>query len=295
MQYRKFPVLLSFALFFSGCSGKTPPQTPRQNNRPTGFWENKESVFQVLHFYNKLDIDSDNKPVLDANGKITTSLMMSIGTGFVVDANGLVMTNNHVITEECNIQVSDNKVTLPIPTDCTAKLEVTLDRLAAPLLPELFQVCTVTLGLRDCKLAEVVAKDEKHDLALLHTDEHFSRIVKFADDRQLTPGDEVYFWGNVSAFLPPSPFFGRYVGHIGPPYYTGENFGKQLPLVLLDLNLSSGSSGSPMFNSEGKCVSVGDGYTNTGFTGGRPLGISIPSSTAIKFLKENPWPRPKKK
>lgn len=235
MKCQKFIVLFSLILFFCGCaSTPTKTQPPKlQHNRPVGFWENKESVVQVLHFYNQLTTDNNNKPILDDKGKFTASIMFSIGTGFVVNTNGLVLTNNHIVNEKCPIVMAPEKITTPLPENCAAKEAVTPDQFAKPLPQEVWQVCTVDNGIRHCHPAKIVAADAESDIAKLHTDYHFPRAVEFADDSELVLGDEVYYWGNVFFFLPPSPFFGRYINRLGPPYYTGENFSSSLPLLLI--------------------------------------------------------------
>ena len=285
MNYRKFAVLFSLILFFCGCAATSAQATrppPQPHQRPVGFWQNKEAVVQVIHFYNKLDADDDGKPILDANGKLTTNLTASVGTGAVVDINGLVLTNNQVIKNH-PIELAPDQ---PMPDIL----------FATPPPPEIYKVCRVTIGIQICYSAEVVATDAEHDLAQLHTDHHFPRAVEFVDDSELVPGDEIYFWGNVTFFLPPSPFFGHYANRLGPPYYTGTtDFSIPTPLLFMDVNLNFGSSGSPVFNEAGKCIGIGEAFITEVSVGGRSLGIIIPSSTVNKFRKANPWPRQKKK
>ena len=278
MKYQKLVVLSSFILFFCGCAA-TSGQT--QHRRPTGFWTNKEAVVQVAHFYSELAIDDNGMAILDANGKLTTAQTAELGTGVVVDTNGLVITNNHVTTYK--------------PIQLAPGLSVPAELLAAPPPPDVFMVCAITATTRDCRKAEVLATDKTNDLALLHTDHHFSRAVEFVDDGELVSGDEIYFWGSVFDFLPPSPFFGHYTGHLKPPYFTGSKiFPKEsLPFLLMDLTIVNASSGSPVFNEEGKCLGLAKGFYPA-VPGPRPLGIIIPSTTVMRFKKENPYPQPKK-
>lgn len=263
MKYKQFAVLLSVVSFLGSCVtvSPTPKYTPGRatqspHHRPVGFWENEKAVVQVLHIF--------NRSVSDPNGKTVTQQLTALGTGgVVVDVNGLVMTNNHVVEKQPG-QASHS-----------------------------YMVCKVIDGIRDCSAAKVVATDPTNDLALLRTDRRFSNAVKFVDDNELVPGDEVYFWGNVFSLLPPSPFFGRYLGRVEPPYYNGKGF-VALPLLLMDITAVNGSSGSPVFNEYGQCIGVVAAYFTGSVIGGpRPLGIIIPSSTATKLLKKN-WPKPKK-
>ncbi len=298
MQYRKFGALFSLILLFCGCASSA--QIKLSHPRPVGFWENKEAVVQVLHFYSKLETDKTGKPILDDKGRFTTSVAISLGTGSVVDTNGLVLTNNHIVNENCPITVTPDIIFPPLPESCPLKTVITADQLATPLPKEIYLVCKTT-DKRDCHSAKLIAEDTNNDLGLLQTDTTFPRAIKFVDDSELVPGDEVYFWGNVGMFLPPSPFFGRYVGRVGPPYFKGDIFGKYegdlLPLLLMDIYLVSGSSGSPIFDRLGRAIGVNNSILPSvmmGMSGARSLGITIPSHKAIEFIKKNSPKLPKK-
>jgi S1-C subfamily serine protease len=301
VQYQKFPVLLSLILLFCGCA-KTHSETTLSRRRPVGFWKNKEAIVQVLHFYSRVNTDKTDKPVLDDKGRFTTSVGISLGTGFVLDTNGLVGTNNHIVNEKCPIVVAPAKITTPIPDDCPLKVVITPDQLAHALPTEIYRVCLVSAGGRDCRPAEVFVADLDNDLALVQTNQRFPHAVEFVDDIELIPGDKVYFWGNVGVFLPPSPFFGHYAGRVGPTYFMGDAAGKYngdlLPLLFMDIYLAPGNSGSPIFNTSGKAICVNNSVlpsSTMGILGGRALGVCIPSSKLIQLRKKNPWPRPKKK
>ncbi|TSC84619.1 MAG: hypothetical protein G01um101413_3 [Parcubacteria group bacterium Gr01-1014_13] len=302
MQYRKSITLFFFISFFSGCGdkhAKVEKPRPLLHNRPAGFWENKQAIVQVMHFYSRVNADNTGKPILDTNGKFTTTAGMSFGTGFVVDTNGLVGTNNHNVNETCPIVMAPAKITTPLPDECPLKTAITPDQLAAPLPAEAYAVCVVKASGRDCYAAEIFAADEDNDLALVQTKQRLPHAVEFVDDSDLVPGDDVYFWGNVGLFLPPSPFFGRYIGRVGPPYFNGDKNGKYygnlLPILFMDIYLAPGNSGSPMFNGSGKVVCINYSLLPSsvmGVFGGRALGMCIPSKKFIQLRKKNPWPKP---
>lgn len=261
MKSRKWATLFTFLLLFSGCAtaaSQTQPQLPR-HRRPDGFWTNEKAAVQVLHVF--------SKNVTDSQGNTTMQLAMMLGTAAVWDVNGLVLTNYHVVAKH-PLEAIPNQPVGP----------------SAP--PEIFMVCTVTDDTRDCNPAEVVATDPENDLAFLRTDMYFDRAVEWVADSTLQRADEIYFWGNVFSFLPPSPFLGRYIGRVGPPYYSETDFRSPLPLLLMDINVSPGSSGSPVFNELGKCIGLASGYTPFAM-GGRSLGIVIPSTTIMQFAKDN--------
>ena len=101
-----------------------------------------------------------------------------LGTGFVVDVRGLVLTNHHVI-------------------------EIVQDGEGKPSSGK-YEVCTVASGVQSCIPAEVAATDAEHDLALLRVEKRFPAAVEFGDDRALTTGDVIYYWGNAGLILPPT-------------------------------------------------------------------------------------------
>ena len=262
MKHWKSAVLFSFAaLFFFGCFSPRV-QAPTLHQRPTGFWENKKAVVQVYHFYYVTPADADGVPIFDANGQFRVYQIGELGTGGVLDVNGLEITNNHVVT------ASPKEGWLIVKS---------------PLLPDIYMVCTVEDGFRACEPGEVEYTDQEHDLALVYTDQHFPRAIEFADE-ELKPGDEIYLWGNVGELLPPSPFFGHYSGLLGLPYFVRPDFIKTLPLLMMDINVSWGSSGSPVFNEEGKCIGIAVAAIPASDLGSRSLPFIIPLSTVRESL-----------
>jgi S1-C subfamily serine protease len=259
----KYKTVCGFLLLLCGCVTMAAPKSPgasglsaqSPHRRPVGFWTNEKAVVQVLHIF--------SMTITDPNGKTATQQLVALGTGgVVVNKNGFVLTNNHVVAKLPNIAGKNHDT------------------------PDIYLVCRVVEGNRNCDKAKVMATDPANDLALLRADRHFSQAVKFVDDSMLMPGDEIYFWGNVFSILPPSPFFGRYIGRVEPPYYNKTGLGA-LPLLFMDITAVNGSSGSPVFNELGQCIGVVVAYFPSAIGGPRPLGVIIPSSTVIKFLKNN--------
>ncbi|MEK9132492.1 MAG: serine protease [Patescibacteria group bacterium] len=201
--------------------------------------------------------DATVQVLLKKNGR-----PIGLGTGMVVEKNGRVVTAYHVISSR-KIQMQD---------------------LLKPPIYSIF-VCDVIKGERDCKEAKLMAKDKQHDIALLSVNRKFSSVVKFVDDHELKDGDDVYVWGNISLLAPISSVFGKYANRLKQPYSNPDNFIASLPLLLFDFSTVHGLSGSPVFNTSGKCVGMVDALTLR--ASGSIFGIAIPSSTIMEFLKNN--------
>jgi len=188
------------------------------------------------------------------NGEATVTVRMinrSIGTGTVVDKNGLVLTNYHIVAPRGSGKIAHR-----------------------------YEVCQIVNDANVCSPAVVVASDPKLDLALLRTKRTFVHKIRFAPGDKLKRFDPVYAWARVATILPPSPFGGRYVDKITPKrlLLVGRD------LLIFDLSTNPGGSGSPIFDRRGLCVGITLGFTNFK---GAPLTVAVPNYDVVKFLRKN--------
>ena len=277
MRNGKLFVLALFTSILGACAttSAVKPKTSLPHPRPDLFWENGQAVAQVFHVYDKTERDQATgkiKIVTEINpdtGKIEPVRMIHRGSAVVVDVDGLILTNSHVVDAT------------------TFEPEGTPARETDALL-----VCKDVRGKAkpDCDRATIVAVDKDRDVAWLRTDMKFDRAVTFGPDSELLRGDEIYFWGNVSG-IPTSPLRGHYInrveaddlekGGIMAATDNGERLIKG-PFLLMDLRIGPGSSGGPMFDSLGRCI----GITSMAPKDGPRIGYIIPSSTITGYLKE---------
>ncbi len=235
--------------------------------RAQKFWDNKQTAVNVVYTYVSKTANADGTAGAPA------LKLGNFGTGTVVDMRGLVVTNNHVLREE-----NDSKLAVSYPEK--------KDRV------DIFIVCNGNEEKDSCRPAVLLAADAKLDLALLQVDGEFERAVDFGSDQALKDSDPfsedksdlVYLWGKVYYYTPVSHLVGRYINHVEPDFYKGRGISAALPVLLLDMTISPGSSGGPVFNADGECVGVADAYT---IFGGRNLGVLIPSGTVASFVKHN--------
>lgn len=253
-------ILVSSFLLFTGCLPKQSQTLT--HNRPQGFWENKRAIVQIWSIYSNILVDKD--------GVKTPIHPASLGTGVVIDKQkGLIITNYHVI-----VRNSDKEDKNP------------------PIVPEKIQICPKNCEGSNYTWAEIVALDKDDDLALLRTNQIFPMEAKFVNEKELVSGDEVYLWGNVAFFLPVSPFVGNFVGISEKSDLNGDDyFLAKLPLLILDINVTQGSSGGAVFNGLGQAVGIVNAYE---VKYGRALGLAIPWSTIKKFVEQSLRPPPKK-
>ena len=171
----------------------------------------------------------------------------SLGSGFIVDNDGYVMTNYHVIEDADEVLVT-------------------------------------LLDKRQFK-AKVVGTDEKMDIALLQIKDANGRVpgslqpVKFGDSEKIRIGDSVFAVGNPMGLQHTVT-----VGIISAKHRTigqgpFDNF------LQTDAAINPGNSGGPLFGLDGQLVGINTViYSRTGQSGG--LGFAIPVNEATKNLAE---------
>jgi serine protease Do len=169
--------------------------------------KNKDSLPQEM--LNRLEKDPFND--YNNSGKI-----ISLGSGFIIDDNGHVVTNNHVVeyADEINITIGsdENKVYKAI----------------------------------------VIGKDKKTDLALLKIDTKGADIpfVKFGDSDKARVGDQVIAIGNAFGFggTVTTGIISAKGRYLEKSFY--EDF------IQTDASINRGNSGGPMFNMAGDVIGV---------------------------------------
>ena len=172
----------------------------------------------------------------------------SLGSGFVISADGYVVTNNHVITADGKGEVESITVTMPDGTEYPAKL---------------------------------VGKDAASDLAVLKISgtKPFP-FVKFGDSTRSRVGDWVVAIGN--------PFgLGGTVtsGIISAVYRNTGNGGAYDRYLQTDAAINRGNSGGPMFDMGGNVIGINNAiFSPTGGSVG--IGFAIPAEIASPIVQK---------
>ena len=151
----------------------------------------------------------------------------SAGTGFVVDAAGYIVTNNHVVLPHLEWPDPAIRVTLPDGHEVPAKL---------------------------------VGRDELSDLAVVKIDVSNLRPLDFANDSDVRVGEEVVAIGYGLAFeLEGMPSVTRGVVsalHRSRSELRGELSVSLGDLVQTDAAINHGNSGGPLLDMRGRVVGI---------------------------------------
>lgn len=175
-------------------------------------------------------------------GQPVTRQAESLGSGFVISADGYVVTNNHVISAgQRGAVVESITVTFPDRREFKAKL---------------------------------IGRDVQSDLAVLKIEGTNLPFVRFGDSRQARVGDWVVAIGN--------PFgVGSSVtaGIISATHRVTGQGGAYDRFLQTDASINRGNSGGPMFDLQGNVIGINSQILSP--TGGNVgIGFAIPAEQA---------------
>ncbi|MFS0738124.1 Do family serine endopeptidase [Sphingomonas sp. 1P06PA] len=184
------------------------------------------------------------------DGQPVTREATSLGSGFIISADGYVVTNNHVISggpgrgpggAQANAVVSQITVTLPDRKEYTAR---------------------------------VVGRDVASDLAVLKIEAKNLPFVEFGDSTRTRVGDWVVAIGN------PFGLGGTVTAGIISALHRNIGLGGAYDRYLqTDASINQGNSGGPMFDLNGNVIGINTAiFSPTG--GNVGIGFAIPAEEA---------------
>ncbi|HWU03038.1 MAG TPA: Do family serine endopeptidase [Novosphingobium sp.] len=188
--------------------------------------------------------NDDNGAQGGGNGQ--TREAQSLGSGFIISADGYVVTNNHVITADGQGQVESISVTLPDGNEYPAKL---------------------------------IGKDSASDLAVLKINAGKPLpFVKFGDSAHARVGDWVVAIGN------PFGLGGTVTAGIISAVYRNIGSGSAYDRYLqTDAAINQGNSGGPMFDMKGQVIGINRAiFSPSGGSVG--IGFAIPAEIAAPIV-----------
>jgi serine protease Do len=172
----------------------------------------------------------------------------SLGSGFIISADGYVVTNNHVIAAEGNASVESITVTMPDGTEYPARL---------------------------------IGRDPQSDLAVLKISgtKPFP-FVRFGDSTKTRVGDWIIAIGN------PFGLGGTVTSGIISAVYRNTGQGGAYDRYLqTDAAINRGNSGGPMFDLNGNVIGINNAIISP--TGGSVgIGFAIPAEVAAPIVEK---------
>lgn len=185
-----------------------------------------------------------------SDGEQITREATSLGSGFIISADGYVVTNNHVISGGA-----------PGPGT------------KAPV-----ESITVTLTDRKEYKARVVGRDPLTDLALLKIDAKGLPFVRFGDSTNTRVGDWVVAIGN------PFGLGGTVTAGIVSALHRNIGAGAYDRYIQTDASINQGNSGGPMFDLSGNVIGINTAiFSPTG--GNIGIGFAIPAEQARPVIE----------
>jgi len=181
-----------------------------------------------------------------ANGGGQTREAQSLGSGFLISADGVVVTNNHVITAEGRGEIESITVTMHDGTEYPAKL---------------------------------IGRDAQSDLAVLKIDAGKTLpFVKFGDSGAARVGDWVIAIGN------PFGLSGTVTSGIISAVYRNTGSGAYDRYLQTDASINRGNSGGPLFDMKGNVIGINNAiFSPTGGSVG--IGFAIPAEIASPIVE----------
>ena len=187
----------------------------------------------------------------DSNNTAFLVQQRSLGAGSIMDPNGYILTNAHVIQNARSISVL-----LP---DFSKGFEPSDDKTSEP----------PTMAVP----ARVIGVDTVSDLAVIKVEKTGLTALKFGDSDRTHPGELVLAFG--------SPLGLQDSVSLGVISAVNRQLDPNSPMVYLqtDAAINPGNSGGPLIDMQGDLVGV-NSMIETKSGGNEGLGFSIPSNTA---------------
>jgi serine protease Do len=172
----------------------------------------------------------------------------SLGSGFVVDKDGYILTNRHVVEGADKIQVS------------------------------------MADGKRyDAKL---VGKDARTDVALLKIEPKGNlTVLNLGDSDQTDVGEWVMAVGNPFGLSGNSVTVGV-VSFKGRPLPLNTQAGNPVEMIQTDASINPGNSGGPLLNTQGEVIGINTLIITQGLPQSAGVGFAVPINVAKEILPQ---------
>jgi serine protease Do len=166
-----------------------------------------------------------------------------VGSGFIVSADGYVLTNAHVVADASEV--------------------------------------TVTLTDRREFIAKVIGIDKASDVALIKIAASGLPTVRFGDPAKLRPGQWAIAIGSPFGFE--NSVTAGVISALGRPLNDGSSQSSYVTFIQTDAAVNPGNSGGPLFNVDGEVIGINSQiYSRTGGYMGVSFAIPIDLALNVK-------------
>jgi serine protease Do len=182
----------------------------------------------------------------DGGGRGSAETQRSLGSGFIVDKDGYILTNRHVIEDADQI--------------------------------------TVSVGRRDYP-AKLVGRDARTDVALLKIEpKETLTTLNLGDSDQALPGEWVMAIGNPFGLGGNSVTVGV-VSYKGRGLTLGQQ-GTSVDMIQTDASINPGNSGGPLLNTRGEVIGINTLIITRGLPQSAGVGFAVPINVAKEILPQ---------
>jgi serine protease Do len=256
-----FPLLAAVAC--GGAPAESAAQTTRANDaaRPAAVAASRrtaitDAVAKVAPAVVTVQTEAIQRVAVDPfesffGGRPSTRSSAGLGTGFIIRADGLIVTNAHVVAGATSISVM----------------------------------------LRDGTTypATQVGTDETNDLAVLRVNANNLPVAPLGDSDNLLVGEWAIAIGNPYGFMlgnsEPSVTAGVISGVGRNLVARGEGTSAYFDMIQTDASINPGNSGGPLVSADGEVIGVNSSiYSNSG--GSIGLGFAIPINRARRVADD---------
>ena len=176
-----------------------------------------------------------------------------VGTGVILDSNGLILTNWHVVEDAKMITVA-------------------------------FDDGSIVEG-------EFFRRDPQLDLAIVRVDHSDLQPAKFGDSEKLKIGEDVVAIGHALG-LRGGPTVSKGVVSALDRTLVGHPRGDLTGLIQTDAAINEGNSGGPLVNMFGEVVGINTAKINIGDRIGFAININAAKAAAYSLIAQGPVPPP---
>ncbi len=249
--------LIGITTFRLASEGKLPFKINFPSNLPTTSNETKVVVSEENAVIQAVDKTSPSVVAIGVNQRIVNPFdpfsipknqQSTIGTGFVVPSQGIIVTNRHV--------VSDTSLKYSVVTKDGKKLDIVK-----------------------------IYRDPNLDLALVKVSNTDLKSVELGDSSKLKVGQLAIAIGNALGRFDNTVTTGVVSG-LGRSVTAGDPFGGNTEildnLIQTDAAINPGNSGGPLLNSSGQVIGVNVATTE----GAQNIGFAIPINSVKSIVDE---------